>query len=177
MGAAQTKTYCVRGTPAEKLLRWECVDWGLGDGKEQLHKLITHGPLPSSLHSMRVVVPNFPAGWVRPCFLYMCPLHLHAFISTPSAHTQASRVRPSHPSSSISSVPFQGRASILPLLPGDIPGPRALSRPPSCAPPEAHIWHIWLCLPHPLPFLEQAPSSASESLKRREDRRKKAAFA
>lgn len=61
----------------------------------------------------------------------MCLLHLHAFISTPSAHTQASRMRPTHPSSSISSVPFQGRASVLPLLPGDIPGPGALSRPPS----------------------------------------------
>ena len=58
LGAAQTKMYYDRGTPAKRLLRRECVGLGLEERKEQLHKLITHHPLPSSLHPVEVAVKD-----------------------------------------------------------------------------------------------------------------------
>lgn len=102
----------------------------------------------------------------------VCPLHIHPFISTPSAHTRQT-VRPTHSCSPISSVSFQGQASILPLLPGEIGALRFsegsliafLLRPKSGVSGHA--------LRTPRPFLEQAPSSASESLRKRVDRREK----
>ena len=127
-------------------------------------------PTPSNLYRIGVAVLDFSTGSLRRCSLCIrCAVctPMPSCTSTLSSHTQASGGRCTYPSPR--SLTPDRHLSVLPCAFPSYPGSQALSL---SQPPEAHIWP---CPPHPVSSPPRHLPT-SESLRKRVDRREKAAL-